>query len=195
MRVIVTGATGNVGTSVIQALSDSSQVDEAVGLARRRPAWSPRKTSWVDADVLDPSLAELFEGADAVVHLAWAIQPSRDEATLERINVEGSRNVFEAAAAAGVPRLVHASSVGAYSPGPKDRQVDESWPTDGVQTSFYSRHKAAVERILDDFERRNEAISVARLRPALIFKGDAATEIRRYFIGPLLPNVLVRPGL
>src|SRR3954447_12488421 len=117
MKVIVTGATGNVGTSVIQALSASPQVDEAVGLARRRPTWDPPKTTWVEKDVLDPGLAETFEGADAVVHLAWAIQPSRDERTLTRINVEGSRQVFEAVAEAGVPKLVYASSVGAYSPG------------------------------------------------------------------------------
>ena len=66
--------------------------------------------------------------------------------------MDGSRRVFSAAAAAGVPALVYASSVGAYSPGPKDRAVDESWPTGGIKTSFYSRHKAEVEQLLDVFE-------------------------------------------
>ena len=127
MNVVVTGATGNVGTSTIRALSESPQIDEIVGLARRQPTWAPPKTSWVEADVLTSHLGAIFEGADAVIHLAWAIQPSRDAVTLERINVEGSRRVFEAVAAAGVPRLVHASSVGAYSRGPKDREVDEGW--------------------------------------------------------------------
>lgn len=61
---------------------------------------------------------------------------SRDAVTLERINIEGSRRVFEAVAAASVPKLVHASSVGAYSRGPKDREVDESWPTEGTPTSL-----------------------------------------------------------
>ncbi len=60
--------------------------------------------------------------------------------------------MLAAVAAAGVPALVYASSVGAYSPGPKDQPVDESWPTDGVASSFYSRHKVAVERNLDRFE-------------------------------------------
>ena len=94
----------------------------------------------------------MFDGADAVIHLAWLIQPSRDDAELERVNVDGSRRVFEAAAQAGVGALVHASSVGVYSPGPKDRAVDESWPRDGVDTLFYSRHKAEAERLLDAFE-------------------------------------------
>ncbi len=195
MKIVVTGATGNVGTSTIQALSESPEVDEAVGLARRRPTWNPPKTRWVEADILEPGLADAFRGADAVIHLAWAIQPSRDEETLERINVEGSRRVFEAAAAAGVPKLVYASSVGAYSEGPKDRQVPESWPTTGTPSSFYSRHKVAVERLLDRFEKAHPETSVVRLRPALIFKGDAAEEIRRLFIGPFLPSFLVRSSL
>jgi UDP-glucose 4-epimerase len=195
MKVVVTGATGNVGTSTVQALSESPEIDEIVGLARREPTWTPPKTSWVEANVLNADLAEIFAGADAVIHLAWAIQPSRDAVTLERINVEGSQRVFEAAAAAGVPKLVHASSVGAYSPGPKDREVDESWPTEGTTTSFYSRHKVAVERALDRFEADNPDTRVVRLRPALIFKDEAATEIRRLFIGPFLPSFLLRRGL
>jgi UDP-glucose 4-epimerase len=194
MKVIVTGATGNVGTSTVQALSESQEIDEIVGLARREPTWVPPKTSWVEANVLSSDLGAIFEGADAVIHLAWAIQPSRDAVTLERINVEGSRRVFEATAAAGVPKLVHASSVGAYSRGPKDREVDESWPTEGTQTSFYSRHKVAVERRLDRFEADNPETRVVRLRPALIFKDEAATEIRRLFVGPFLPNFLLRRG-
>jgi ferritin-like metal-binding protein YciE/nucleoside-diphosphate-sugar epimerase len=194
MKVVVTGATGNVGTSTVQALSESQEIDEIVGLARREPAWSPPKTSWIEANVLTANLGEIFAGADAVIHLAWAIQPSRDAVTLERINVEGSRRVFEAVAAAGVPKLVHASSVGTYSLGPKDREVDESWPTEGTPTSFYSRHKVAVERELDRFEADNPETRVVRLRPALIFKDEAATEIRRLFIGPFLPNFLLRRG-
>jgi UDP-glucose 4-epimerase len=195
MKVVVTGATGNVGTSTVKALSGSPEIDEIVGLARREPTWKPPKTSWVEANVLTADLGKIFAGADAVIHLAWAIQPSRDATTLERINVEGSRRVFEAVAAAGVPKLVHASSVGAYSPGPKDREVGEDWPTEGTPTSFYSRHKVAVERELDRFEAGNPGTRVVRLRPGLIFKDEAATEIRRLFIGPFLPNFLLRRRL
>jgi UDP-glucose 4-epimerase len=85
--------------------------------------------------------------------------------------------------------------VGAYAPGPKDRRVDESWPTTGIQSSFYSRHKAEVERQLDRFEQEAARVRVVRLRPGLIFKREAASGIRRLFAGPLLPNALVRPGL
>jgi UDP-glucose 4-epimerase len=194
VRVVVVGASGNAGTSLLSALADEPAVDSVLGVARRAPSLSLPKVEWTRADVTRDVLEPLFRGADAVVHLAWLIQPSRDEQTLRATNVDGSRRVFEAVAAAGVPALVYASSIGAYSPGPKDRAVDESWPTDGIATSFYSRHKAEVERLLDVFEAQHAEVRVVRLRPALIFKRDAASEIRRYFAGPLLPNALVRPS-
>jgi UDP-glucose 4-epimerase len=195
MRVVVTGATGNVGTSVIDALVAEQQVSEIVGVARRLPDLEKPKVRWVHADVASAELAPLFYGADAVIHLAWAIQPSHDEEVLERTNVLGSQRVFEATGDAGVGSLIYASSVGAYSPGPKDGRVDESWPTEGIPTSAYSRHKVAVERLLDQFEGEAPGARVVRMRPGLIFKREAASEIRRLFIGPLLPSFLVRPRL
>ncbi|HMI82102.1 MAG TPA: NAD-dependent epimerase/dehydratase family protein [Solirubrobacterales bacterium] len=195
MRVVVSGASGNVGTSVLEALEREPQVKEVVGIARRLPEVSYPKVEWVAADITEDDLVPVFAGADAVVHLAWAIQPSRDEAVTERINVEGTRRVIDAVARAGAGALVYASSVGAYSPGPKGRQVDESWPVAGIPTSFYSRHKAATETMLDAFERREPNVRVVRLRPGLIFKAEAASEIRRLFAGPFLPGFLVRKGL
>ena len=193
MRVVITGATGNVGTSLLRSLAADDGVTAIVGLARRPGSADVPKTTWVSADVGSDPLEPVFRGADAVVHLAWVIQPSRDESELERVNVEGSRRVFEAAAAAGVGTLVHASSIGAYSPGPKDRGVRESWPTEGVPSAWYSRHKVAGERILDEVEAANPELRVVRLRPGLIFKGESAEEIRRYFAGPFLPSPLVHP--
>jgi UDP-glucose 4-epimerase len=190
MRVVVTGATGNVGTSVVRALAADASVEEIVGVARRPPRWDLPRTHWVSADVVTSPLEPVFEGADAVIHLAWLIQPSHDARTLQAVNLVGSRRVFEATVRAGAKVLVHASSVGVYSPGPKDRRVDESWPNGGVASSFYSRHKAEAERLLDDLE---SDVRIVRLRPGLIFKREAASEIRRLFIGPLLPSRLVHP--
>jgi UDP-glucose 4-epimerase len=195
MRVVVIGASGNVGTSVLHALARDPGVESIVGVARRLPEMAFAKTEWVAADIVSDDLVELFRGADAVVHLAWLIQPSRDSALLRAVNVDGSARVFHAAGEAGVGALVYASSIGAYSPGPKDRAVDESWPTEGIETSFYSAHKAEVERLLDSFSAEYPSVRTVRLRPGLIFKGEAAEEIRRYFVGPFLPSPLVRPGL
>jgi UDP-glucose 4-epimerase len=195
MRVVVIGATGNVGTSVLEALAEDSQVDEVVGLARRIPSTSFPKTSFRTADVAHDDIVELLRGSDVVIHLAWLIQPGRDRALMHQVNVRGTERVLQAAGEAGVPALIHASSVGAYSPGPKDRKVDESWPTGGISSSFYSRHKAAAERLLDRFEQDRPAVRVVRLRPGLIFKAEAADEIRRYFVGSLAPRTIFRRRL
>ena len=164
-------------------------------MARRAPDRAFARTTFEAADIAASDLVPLLRGADAVVHLAWLIQPGRSESITHRVNVAGSERVFRAAVEAKVPALVYASSVGAYSPGPKDRLVDESWPTDGIRSSFYSRHKVAVERQLDRLEREQPELRVVRMRPGLIFKAEAATEIRRLFAGPFLPRALLRPGL
>lgn len=195
MRVVVTGATGNVGTSLVRLLSAEPAVTSVVGVARRRPDLQLPKVEWAAADVSRDDLVTPFAGADVVVHLAWLIQPSHRLDVVEATNVAGTQRVLDAAAAAGAGAVVYASSVGAYSPGPKDRRVDESWPTDGVPTSFYSRHKAATERMLDRFEAEHPAVRVVRLRPGLIFKREAASGIRRLFLGRLLPPQLLRPTL
>ncbi len=194
MRVVITGATGNVGTALIRALLADEAVAEIVGIARRAPAVRPPKTTWHALDVASDDLGPAFEGADAVVHLAWAIQPSRDPRALWRTNVVGSGRVFEAAAEAGVGALVHASSVGVYSPGPKHRAVDESWPRSGTPSSDYARHKAEAERRLDEVERSAPGMRVVRMRPGLCFSREAASGVRRLFAGRLLPPFAARPS-
>lgn len=195
MRVVVLGATGNIGTSVLRSLADEPKVDSVLGLARRRPNLSVPKVEWAEADAVRSDLVSHFRGADAVVLLSWIIQPSRDLNKQWMVNVEGSTRAARAVREAGVPALLYSSSVGAYSPGPKDRRVDESWPTGGVPTSYYGRHKAEVERRLDRFEKEAPDVRVVRMRPGLVFKREAAEGIRRLFAGPFFPSLLANPKL
>ncbi|NIZ89466.1 NAD-dependent epimerase/dehydratase family protein [Kineococcus rubinsiae] len=196
MRIAITGASGNVGTALLRRLATTGH--DVVGICRRTPqdAGAPYDgVQWVSADVAADHdvLREALRGCDAVVHLAWLIQPARRPEELTRVNVGGSKAVVAAALAAGVPHLVHVSSVGTYAQHPHDdSRVDESWSTAGIRGSQYSREKSAVEAHLDQVEREHPELTVARVRPALVFQRDAGSEIARYFVGALAPTRVLR---
>lgn len=208
MRVAVVGATGNAGTALLWALSASPEITSVLGIARRVPGDTEPYpcADWACVDIGGPGglfendeeivarLTELFAGVDAVVHLAWLIQPNHKRDALRRTNVDGTRRVALACARAGVRQLVVASSVGAYSPVEDSRPREETWPTRGTPTSHYSVDKAAQERVLDVVEAAHPGLTVTRIRPALIFQKDAGAEIGRYFLGPLVPRALLAPG-
>jgi nucleoside-diphosphate-sugar epimerase len=197
MRVVVTGASGNVGTALLRRLAADGH--EAVGISRRHPPDEPpfAGVPWHQIDLgarsAPAALTEAMRGADAVVHLAWMIQPCHDREALRRANQDGSRAVLAAVRASGVGHLVHMSSVGAYSPAEQGMCVDESWPCDGIPTSYYSVDKAAVEHLLDTVA--PDEFTLSRVRPTLILQPGAASEIARYFLGPLLPMTAVRPAV
>ena len=194
MRVVVTGATGNVGTSVLDALGRDDGVTSILGIARRLPAARFAKTEFAAADVAADDLEPLLGGADCVVHLAWLIQPSHDEPTLRRTNVEGSRRTFAAVVAAGVPALVVASSIGAYSPRADAQPVDESWPTGGSRRAGTRGRRPSSSAGSTRSRPSSPSSRVVRLRPAITTKREAASGQRRLFAGPLLPTPLLRPG-
>ncbi|MFY1674133.1 NAD-dependent epimerase/dehydratase family protein [Plantactinospora sp. WMMB334] len=201
MRIAITGATGNVGSALLRRLAGEPDI-EVIGIARHSPAPEAGppydRVRWHVADLGDPAclhpLAERLAGADAVVHLAWQIQPGQHRAQLRRANLNGSRHVVNAMLAAGVPKLVCASSVGAYAPGPKDARVNENWPVTGIGRSGYSADKAAVEAMLTAAERDYPVLRVTRLRTAPVLQHDAGAEITRHLLGRFAPVSLLRPG-
>ena len=194
MRVVVTGASGNVGSSVVEALGRDARVSAIVGVCRRPHEWRPARTEWVWADVASDDLDPVFSGADAVIHLAWLFQPMRRPEVTWQANVIGSQRVLEAAARSEVGTLVVASSVGAYSGRQDLEPVREDWPTNGVPVAAYSREKAYVERLLDQHELRHPERRVVRMRPAFIFHEHSRIQQRRLFAGPFVPELLLRPG-
>ncbi|HKG49850.1 MAG TPA: NAD-dependent epimerase/dehydratase family protein [Actinomycetales bacterium] len=199
MRIVITGASGNVGTALLRQLSPSPD-HQLVGVARRPPGATPPydRVEWVAADLAEPDVRSPLEsamrGADAVVHLAWGFQPSHDMDYLGRLGVGGTAAVITAADAAGVQHLVHMSSVGAYAKRADLRPVDESWPATGVPTSPYSRHKAAAESLLDAYqaEHPDGGMTVTRLRPGLIGQRMAGSELLRYGVPAYVPGSLLR---
>jgi UDP-glucose 4-epimerase len=194
MRVVVTGASGNVGSAVVEELAGRPEVDSIVGVCRRPHEWRPPRTDWVWADVAETDLDPHLEGADAVTHLAWLFHPMRRADVTWRANVEGTKRLLQAVARVGTPAVVVASSIGAYAARQSLGRVDETWPTDGVPQAAYSREKAYVERLLDLHEHQHPTRRIVRMRPAFIFRSAASVQQRRLFLGPWVPRALVRPG-
>jgi UDP-glucose 4-epimerase len=151
LTVAVTGPTGEIGRAVVAALERSREVGRILGMARRPfdpAAHGWKKVSYRRGDVLDPdAVGSLVEEADVLIHLAFMIMGSAKESS--EVNLVGSRNVFEAAVAAKVKRLVYASSVAAYgfhrdNPQPLTEEV----PARGSSAHYYSAQKAEVEDLL-----------------------------------------------
>ncbi|OBG78428.1 MULTISPECIES: NAD-dependent epimerase/dehydratase family protein [unclassified Mycobacterium] len=198
-RIVITGASGNVGTALLRTLAERGGEYDIVGVTRRKPPQqgSYRSVDWHQLDLADPgvqiALRDLFSGAACVVHLAWGFQPTRNVRYLDAVGIGGSTAVLSAAHDAKVRQLVHMSSVGSYAPGRYGQRVDESWSTTGVSSSPYSRAKATVENLLDDYERRNpEGVGITRMRPGFILQRDAAAGLRRYTLPAYLDPRLVR---
>jgi nucleoside-diphosphate-sugar epimerase len=152
LTVAVTGPTGEMGQAVVSALERSREVGRVLGMARRPfdPAESGwKKVSYRQGDVLDRvAVDELVAEADVVVHLAFIIMGSEQES--RTVNLDGSRNVFEATVAAGAKRLVYASSVAAYGFHRENPQpLTEDVPARGTASHYYSAHKAEVEALLE----------------------------------------------
>jgi len=152
LTIAVTGPTGEIGQAVVSALERSREVARIVGMARRpfEPAaagW--KKLSYRRGDVLDrEAVAALVRGADVVVHLAFMIMGGAAES--RAINLQGSRNVFEATVSAQVPRLVYTSSVAAYGFHADNPQpLTEQAPARGTAAHYYSAQKAEVEALLE----------------------------------------------
>ena len=199
MRIAVVGATGNTGTALLEELHSRPEVSSVLGIARRLPELDATPYAYADWKTADiqfadsvQNLAEHFADVDAVIHLAWLIQPNSKRELLRRVNVEGTRHVLQAAATAGVKHIAAASSVGAYSPVEDDEPRSEDWPTEGIPTSHYSVDKAAQERVCDEFEAAHPEITLARIRPGLIFQSQAGAEIQRYFAGRWAPLQILK---
>jgi UDP-glucose 4-epimerase len=175
LTVAVTGPTGDIGKPLIRALEKSPDVKRIVGMARRpfdpaEEGW--KKTEYRRGDVLDRgALEELFTGADVVVHLAFIIIGGLEES--RRVNLEGSRNVFEAAIAGRVDRLVYASSVAAYGFHADNPQpITEDVPPRGTESFYYSAQKAELEALLSDLVRDTE-VDAYVFRPCIVAGPDA----------------------
>jgi len=178
LTVAVTGPTGTFGFGLIPLLQADDRIAKIVGIARRpfdphEPGWT--KMEYRRGDVRDPeALRDAFNGADAVVHLAFLITGTASRDTIRAINVEGTLNAFGAAAAAGAQRFVYASSVAAYGfHADNPIGMTEDWPTRPAARLFYAQEKAELERLLREQAEAHPAVALYLLRPPIVLGSHA----------------------
>jgi UDP-glucose 4-epimerase len=198
LTVAVTGPTGDLGVAIVSALERSRRVKRIIGMARRpfdpdEQGW--RKTEYRQGDVTDrSSVKDLVKGADAVVHLAFAVLSA--SGSTRELNVEGSRKVFEETASAGAERICYASSVAAY--GFHDDNPD--WLTEEVTARGspehpYSEQKAEVEKVLGEVLLRRRKTVAYAFRPCIVGGPNARTfleEIPYYRLSEAMPEPVRR---
>jgi UDP-glucose 4-epimerase len=201
----VTGPTGEIGIPFVRSLEGHPEVAEIRGMARSPFDPSERgwtKTHYVQGDVLDPeAVARLVDGADVVVHLAFLI--FGDPAQSREIYLTGSRNVFEAAVAAGVQRIVYTSSVAAYGfHEDNELPLTEDAGPRGSEEFYYSAQKAELERTLEEAV-AGSSVETYVFRPSIVGGPDSPALVKQVpYVGtpPLVPAPLrtlinMEPGI
>ncbi|WP_236831050.1 NAD-dependent epimerase/dehydratase family protein [Blastococcus sp. KM273128] len=191
LTVAVTGPTGTFGAGLVPLLQDDDRVESVIGMARR--PFDPAERGWTkmtyrQGDVRDPeALREAFAGADVVVHLAFLITGNASRQTTRAINVDGTLNVFRAAAAVGARRFVYASSVAAYGfHRDNPERIAEDWPVRPASRLFYAQEKAELEQLLEEESAAAPELDLYLLRPPVVL-GPHAVGGKDVLPGPLAP--------
>src|SRR5207249_6247601 len=165
--VAVTGVSGHVGQRLLHRLEVDRDVSRVVGVDARDPHLRPAKLDFYRVDLASADLKPLLEGADVLVHLAFAMSPPQEPELLARVNVDGTRRLLDAAGAVGVRHVVYTSSAMVYG-ARRDNPVPltEEAPVRPHPGLTYAVQKAEAERLLTDWRGDHPATTVALLRPA-----------------------------
>ena len=168
--VAITGAAGFVAHRLLDALCGDERVERVLGFDVRPPAFTHDKFVFDEIDIRDPALESRLHGIDVVIHLAFIMDPIRDETLMRDVNVNGSQNVFKAAGRAGVGKVIYTSSAVAYGAHPDNRiPLTEDAPLRANLDFSYAAHKLEVEFVVGEIQEEFPDLKVTILRPAIVF--------------------------
>ena len=188
--IAVTGCSGYVGARLVERLGRDDSVGTILGFDVRPPRHGDPKLVFDEIDVRSPALAARLEGVDCLIHLAFVMDPIRDEERMRDVNVNGSQKVFKAAGRAGVPRLVYTSSATVYGAHPDNEvPLTEESPLRANLDFSYAAHKLEVEYVLREFRDEYPDTHVVVLRPATVFGPRADNAWSHLLEQPLLFGV------
>lgn len=188
--VAVTGVSGYVGKTLLGLLERNPAVEHVIGLDTREIPIRTPKLEFHTFDVLDPGLPKMIAGADTLVHLAFCVDPMRDETLMHSVNVGGFRCVLDAVAEAGVAKLVYPSSGWAYGAHPDNPAwIAEDQPLRPNMGFSYAEHKAETEAILSRWAAEHPEVATTVLRPAITMGPHVSNFMSRALEGPRLLSV------
>jgi UDP-glucose 4-epimerase len=168
--VAITGASGYIAGTLIDQLCSDERIERVLGFDVRRPSFTHRKFVFDEVDVRNPHLSARLKGVDVVVHLAFVMDPIKDEAEMRDVNLNGSQNVFRSAAEAGVQKIVYTSSATAYGAHPdNDVPLTEESPLRANLDFSYPAHKLEVEYVVKEFRKDHPEVTFTIFRPAIVF--------------------------
>jgi len=192
MRVAITGAAGYLGHALIKCLENNEDCEHIVGLSRRQWNHNFSKLEYHSMDVRSTKLSELFtrSNVDAVIHLAFIVNPLHDEQEMHSINIDGTRNVLVAAAEAKVNKIIVTSSTLAYGAWPDNPpQLTENAPLRGHPTYYYNKDKVMIEHLCQEFRQQSPNTILTILRPCLVLGPTVDQFYSRILNWPILPLV------
>ena len=190
ITVAVTGAAGYIATRLITKLLADETIGRVVGFDVVAPAVRDEKFVFDEIDVRNDALAERLTGIDVLVHLAFIMDPIRDEAKMRDVNVNGSQNVFRCAGKAGVKRLIYTSSAVVYGAHPdNDMPLTEESPLRANLDFNYAAHKLEVEYIVKEVAEQFPDLGFTIFRPAIVFGPHVDNAWSHLMEMPILPKV------
>lgn len=183
MKLLVTGGCGYIGSRLAELLSGREEIEHILLTDVRPPRRAHPKTDYRSVDVRDrQAMAEVVaaEGPDALLHLAFILNPMHDEGAMYEIDVNGTHNVLDAAAEAKVKHVLVASSTTAYGAFPDNpRPLTEDDPVRGMANYAYARDKTETDRMCQLWAARHSRRKMTIFRPCIVF-------------GPSVDNYIVR---
>jgi UDP-glucose 4-epimerase len=193
VRYLITGGSGFIGTRLVDHLEGLDSTDAIVVADVRPPAAARAKTTFAHLDVRDKrAVRELVERErpDCIVHLAFLLNPIRDEAAMYDVDVNGTQNVLEAAAGAGVAHMLVTSSTtayGAFADNPVPLSEDD--PVRGQPSFSYARDKAEADRLCQLWALEHPERVMTIVRPCIVFGPEVDNYIVRFWVkNPFRPD-------
>jgi nucleoside-diphosphate-sugar epimerase len=170
LSVAVTGVAGFIGGRLIERLCDDDAIERVIGFDVRKPAFSHPKFLFDELDVRDPAMETRLSGIDVLIHLAFVMDPIKDEKAMRDVNVNGSQTVFKAAGRARVPKVIYTSSAIVYGAHPDNKiPLTEDGPLRANLDFSYAAHKLEVEYVVREIAEEFPDLAITVFRPAIVF--------------------------